>query len=102
MRCLDPKTQDRIVAAVEPLVETGHGDMRRVEDRPGELAIRVGDWRVFYRPGKETVEGETVEVYNFLRVRPRGSERAAEALQVQADANAKALELLVEMATWET
>jgi len=28
--------------------ETGLGGIRRVLERPGEISLRVGDWRIFY------------------------------------------------------
>jgi putative component of toxin-antitoxin plasmid stabilization module len=27
---------------------TGHGDVKSLRDRPGELRLRVGKWRVFF------------------------------------------------------
>lgn len=69
---LDRKTQERIKAATERLAETNHGDVRRVQERPGELALRVGDYRIFYVDAVEIVDGKPVEILRFLRVRPRG------------------------------
>jgi mRNA-degrading endonuclease RelE of RelBE toxin-antitoxin system len=63
---LDRRTRERIVGAVERFAETGYGDLRRVQTRPGELALRVGDWRVFLAV---SAARETVRV---LRVLPRG------------------------------
>ena len=36
---------------MRPLVRfaaTGHGDVKSLKDRPGELRLRVGKWRVFF------------------------------------------------------
>ena len=27
---------------------TGHGDVKSLQDRPGELRLRVGKWRIFF------------------------------------------------------
>ncbi len=69
---LDRKTRERIFAAVERVAETGLGDTRAVKERPGEIAIRVGDWRVFYAEAIESIEGQPVRVLRVLRVRSRG------------------------------
>lgn len=48
VRRLDRKTQERVLAAVERYARTEHGDVRRyIEGIDGELALRVGEWRVF-------------------------------------------------------
>ena len=67
MERLDRRTRERIVSAVERLAEIGHGDVRRVQRSGGELALRVGGWRVFfvYLPAEQLIR--------ILRVRPRGS-----------------------------
>lgn len=69
---LDRATRERIVKAGRRLAETGHGDVRRVHERPGELALRVGDWRVFFVELTEQVDGGDVKILRFLRVRSRG------------------------------
>lgn len=73
LRRVDLKTQRRIVSAAERLSESGHGDVRRIQERPGELAMRVGDWRVFFVKVTEHIDGQPTEIYRFLRLRPRGS-----------------------------
>ena len=37
---------DRVVQA--RIAATGHGDVKPLRDRPGELRLRVGKWRVFF------------------------------------------------------
>jgi hypothetical protein len=32
------------------LAATGHGDVKLLKDRPGELRLRVGKWRVWSLP----------------------------------------------------
>jgi hypothetical protein len=46
---------------MRPLVRfaaTGHGDVKSLKDRPGELRLRVGKWRVFF----------SLEPPDFIRV----------------------------------
>jgi len=53
LRPLDAATRGRIVAAVTSYAETGQGDVRRyIEGERGELALRVGDLRVFILPDR--------------------------------------------------
>ena len=47
---LDRVVQARIDAAFVRFAATGHGDVNSLEDRPGELRLRVGEWRVFLEP----------------------------------------------------
>lgn len=63
---LDRRTRERIFRTVERFAESMRGDIRRIQDRESELALRVGKWRVFY----EYVHEE--KVIRILRVRPRG------------------------------
>src|ERR1039457_978193 len=35
-------------AALVRFAATGHGDVKSLKDRPGELRLRVGKWRVFF------------------------------------------------------
>jgi putative component of toxin-antitoxin plasmid stabilization module len=44
---LDRVVQARIDAALVRFAATGHGDVKSLKDRPGELRLRVGKWRVF-------------------------------------------------------
>jgi mRNA interferase RelE/StbE len=63
---LDRVTTRRIVAAVERFAGTGHGDVKRLEGRPGEFRLRVGDWRVIF------VLEPTTATMRVHRVLPRG------------------------------
>jgi len=57
---LDRITQRRVTAALERFAATGHGDVKRLEGRPGEFRLRVGKWRVFFdldTPGILLVNG---------------------------------------------
>jgi mRNA-degrading endonuclease RelE of RelBE toxin-antitoxin system len=47
---LDRVVQARIYAALVRFATTGHGDVKSLKDRPGELRLRVGKWRVFFLP----------------------------------------------------
>ena len=44
---LDRVVQARIDAALVRFAATGHGDVKFLRDRPGELRLRVGKWRIF-------------------------------------------------------
>jgi mRNA-degrading endonuclease RelE of RelBE toxin-antitoxin system len=47
---LDRQIQERIIAAVKRLAETGQGDVLRLTDiQPSEWRLRVGKWRVRFR-----------------------------------------------------
>jgi putative component of toxin-antitoxin plasmid stabilization module len=48
MARLDRIVQARIDAALIRFATTGHGDVKSLTDRPGELRLRVGKWRVFF------------------------------------------------------
>ena len=61
---LDPPVARRILAALDHYAETGHGDIVRLKDSPGEFRLRVGDWRVRFREPKP-------DVVEILRVRHR-------------------------------
>jgi len=41
---LDRITQRRVTAALERFAATGHGDVKRLQGRPGEFRLRVGKW----------------------------------------------------------
>ena len=45
---LDRTVQARIDSALVRYAATGHGDVKPLKDRPGELRLRVGKWRVFF------------------------------------------------------
>lgn len=55
---LDRVVQVRIDAALARFATTGHGDVKPIEARPGELRLRVGKWRVFF----------CIEPLDFIRV----------------------------------
>jgi len=44
---LDRITQRRVVASLERLATTGHGDVKRLQGRMRDQRLRVGKWRVF-------------------------------------------------------
>jgi len=48
LRRLDRQTEERIVAAVTQLAESGYGDILPLTGRPGWWRLRVGNWRVLY------------------------------------------------------
>jgi mRNA interferase RelE/StbE len=45
---LDRIVQARIDAALEQYATTGHGDVKSLNGRPGEMRLRVGKWRIFF------------------------------------------------------
>ena len=45
---LDRLIQARVTAALERLASTGHGDVKKLQGRPGDFRLRVGKWRVFF------------------------------------------------------
>ena len=47
---LDRIVQARIDAALVRYASTGHGDVKSLKDRPGEMRLRVGKWRIFFSP----------------------------------------------------
>lgn len=40
----DGITQRRVTAALKRFAATGHGDVKRFQDRSGEFRLRVGKW----------------------------------------------------------
>jgi mRNA-degrading endonuclease RelE of RelBE toxin-antitoxin system len=63
---LDSQTQERVIAAVERLAATGHGDVVRLAGiQPPEWRLRVGKWRVRFR------RNERERILDVLRVLPR-------------------------------
>jgi mRNA interferase RelE/StbE len=64
---LDQKARERVLAALERLAETGHGDVTKLTDvNPAEYRLRAGDWRARY--GLDPA----ARVITVLRVLPRG------------------------------
>ena len=45
---LDRIVQARIDAALVRFAATGHGDVKSLKDRQGEMRLRVGKWRDFF------------------------------------------------------
>lgn len=63
---LERPLRERIVSAIERLVESGEGDVRRlVGTDPPEFRLRVGDWRVLFR------SDSTTKAIVIVRVLPR-------------------------------
>lgn len=101
-RRLDRQTRTRIHAAIDHFAETGHGDTKRLKGRlAGKWRLRVGDWRVLFRP---SVPDNLIEI---LRILPRGEayrvrETAEQALlapfddEPETDVERRAVELGVE------
>jgi mRNA-degrading endonuclease RelE of RelBE toxin-antitoxin system len=57
---LDRLIQSRVMAALERLASTGHGDVKKLQGRPNDFRLRVGKWRVFFdldTPGRILVTG---------------------------------------------
>lgn len=57
---LDRVARERVIAALERLAATGHGDVKKLQGRTREFRLRVGKWRVFLDldpPGTITVTG---------------------------------------------
>ncbi len=56
LRKLDIPEQARVVASATRYAESGFGDIRKVETTD-KLALRVGDWRIFFkRKAKGTIQ----------------------------------------------
>ena len=64
---LDWQSADRVIAAVERLAMTGHGDVKRLDGMEKVWRLRVGERRVLLVLDEEH---ETVWV---ARVKPRGN-----------------------------
>lgn len=63
---LERPLRERIVGAIERLVESGEGDVRRlIGTDPPEFRLRVGDWRVLFR------SDSTANTIVIVRVLPR-------------------------------
>ncbi len=53
LRRLDAPVAERILAALDRLARESAGDVRPLTGRPGELRLRVGDWRVRFTRDRE-------------------------------------------------
>ena len=42
---LSGQLQDRVLAALERLADTGQGDIKKLRGRQNQWRLRVGDWR---------------------------------------------------------
>lgn len=40
--------QRRVLSGLERYAATEIGDVKRLQDRPGEYRLRVGKWRIFF------------------------------------------------------
>jgi mRNA interferase RelE/StbE len=50
LRRLDSQIAERIRAAVRRYAATQQGDVRKLESRDGHYRLRVGEYRVIFRP----------------------------------------------------
>lgn len=67
LKHLTPKDQSRIRAAVDALAGgLGTGDIKKLQGRENEWRLRVGNWRVIFRPEFSS------KVIFILHVHPRG------------------------------
>jgi mRNA interferase RelE/StbE len=58
----DPRQARRIRDAVVRYEREGRGDIKRLTGRPGELRLRVGDWRVLLRVNDQSAHVLVVRV----------------------------------------
>ena len=57
LRAIDQSTALRILHAIAKLIDTGEGDVKRLQDiEPPEFRLRVGDYRVRFHSLGETVQ----------------------------------------------
>jgi len=91
---LDRVVQARIDAALVRFAATGHGDVKSLKDRPGELRLRVGKWRVFFSleppdliPSSALTTGVKLTDQSPRKVRPkRGASNRLEPLRETSNA----------------
>ena len=57
----DARQASRVITAVSAFERTGRGDVKALAGRPGELRLRVGDWRVLLYRDLQAVQ-ETILV----------------------------------------
>ena len=65
LRRLDRQMAERVRAAVRRYAETQHGDVRKLEGAGDRYRLRVGDYRVIFRPE----EGRIIIVVLHVRHR---------------------------------
>lgn len=82
MRKLDPRERRRVTAALDELAAGAENlDVKALVGRPPYLRMRVGDWRVLYRPSNEQeVAAGGAGWFIFRIVNRRDLERAARTL----------------------
>ena len=66
LRAIDRETALRILQAIDRHMETGEGDVIKLQPPRTDWRLRVGDYRVMFRP----IDERTIEA---LRVRHRGA-----------------------------
>ncbi|MGH2610600.1 MAG: type II toxin-antitoxin system RelE family toxin [Tepidiformaceae bacterium] len=62
----DQRQLRRIIVAIRTYAREGRGDVRKLQGRPGEWRLRVGDWRVLF-----TLESEPDEHVSVAAIRLR-------------------------------
>ena len=65
LAALERRTRERVLAALERMAETGHGDVVKMQGRDREWRLRVGDYRI-----RLTFEFQ-IQTIRVLRVRHR-------------------------------
>lgn len=57
LRGLPAAVRERVFAALDRLAETHMGDVRKLEGRPGDWALRIGDYRAIFErhPGQRVI-----------------------------------------------
>jgi mRNA-degrading endonuclease RelE of RelBE toxin-antitoxin system len=57
IRAIDQPTALRILHALAKLIDTGEGDVKRLQDiEPPEFRLRVGDYRVRFHDSGDAIE----------------------------------------------
>jgi len=63
---MTPETRDRVESRIEVYALTGHGDVKKMTNRP-VLRLRVGDYRVIFNESLEILDiiniGHRREIY---------------------------------------
>ena len=63
----NPRQAARIQSAVEQFQRTGSGNLKALRGRPGELRLRVGDWRVILHRDSRAAEPIVVVIEVKIR-----------------------------------
>ena len=62
LRAIDQETALRILRAIARYLETGEGDVKRLQGiEPGEFRLRVGDYRVRFHEQGQTIRISAVK-----------------------------------------